>query len=88
MPGDPLRARFIADRFFFFFFLKNVQLVNDVRNMLGYTGEYNGKMVTVMGTGMGAASTESMPTNLSITMGKTADQSGFNRLHSITCKCQ
>ncbi|HRD06734.1 MAG: purine-nucleoside phosphorylase [Saprospiraceae bacterium] len=52
MPGDPLRARFIADRF-----LKNVQLVNDVRNMLGYTGEYNGKMVTVMGTGMGAAST-------------------------------
>lgn len=52
MPGDPLRARFIADRF-----LKNVQLVNDVRNMLGFTGEYHGKRVTVMGTGMGAAST-------------------------------
>lgn len=52
MPGDPLRARFIADRF-----LENAQLVNDVRNMLGFTGEYQGKRVTVMGTGMGAAST-------------------------------
>lgn len=52
MPGDPLRARFIADRF-----LENVQLVNDVRNMLGFTGAYQGKLVTVMGTGMGAAST-------------------------------
>ncbi len=52
MPGDPLRAKFIADHF-----LDKVSLVNDVRNMLGFTGEYLGKRVTVMGTGMGAAST-------------------------------
>lgn len=51
MPGDPLRAKFIAETF-----LQNPTLINDVRNMLGYTGEYNGKPVTVMGTGMGAAS--------------------------------
>lgn len=51
MPGDPLRAKFIAETF-----LENVSCVNTVRNMLAYTGEYNGKKVTVMGGGMGMPS--------------------------------
>ncbi len=51
MPGDPLRAKFIADNF-----LENVECVNTVRNMLGFTGEYNGKRITVMGGGMGMPS--------------------------------
>lgn len=44
MPGDPLRAKFIAENF-----LENVEQFNDVRNMLGYTGTYKGKEVSVMG---------------------------------------
>ena len=51
MPGDPLRAKFIADTF-----LENVTQFNATRNMLGYTGEYKGKKVSVMGSGMGMAS--------------------------------
>lgn len=51
MPGDPLRAKFIADHF-----LEDVTCINTVRNMLGYTGIYNGKKVTVMGGGMGMPS--------------------------------
>ncbi|MCY1026883.1 purine-nucleoside phosphorylase, partial [Mammaliicoccus sciuri] len=51
MPGDPLRAKFIAENF-----LENVEQFNDVRNMLGYTGTYKGKEVSVMGSGMGIAS--------------------------------
>lgn len=51
MPGDPLRAKFIAETY-----LKDVQLINSVRNMLGYTGYYKGKKVTVMGSGMGMPS--------------------------------
>ena len=51
MPGDPLRAKFIAETF-----LENAVCVNTVRNMLAYTGEYNGKKVTVMGGGMGMPS--------------------------------
>lgn len=51
LPGDPLRAKFIADNF-----LTDVKLVNTVRNMFGYTGTYQGKPVSVMGTGMGCAS--------------------------------
>ena len=50
-PGDPLRAKYIADHF-----LKNVKQVTDVRNMLGFTGEYKGKRITVMGHGMGMPS--------------------------------
>ena len=50
-PGDPLRAKFIADNY-----LENAQLVNTVRNMYGYTGTYKGKRVSVMGSGMGIAS--------------------------------
>ena len=51
MPGDPLRAKFIAENF-----LENPRLVNTVRNMLAYTGTYHGKEVTVMGSGMGMPS--------------------------------
>lgn len=51
MPGDPLRAKMIAEKY-----LKDYKLVNDVRNMLAYTGYYNGKKVTIMGSGMGMPS--------------------------------
>jgi purine-nucleoside phosphorylase len=51
MPGDPLRAKFIADNF-----LQNAVLFNDVRGMLGYTGKYKGVDVSVMGHGMGIPS--------------------------------
>ena len=51
MPGDPLRAKYIAERFF-----ADAILINDVRNMLGYTGLYKGKWMTVMGSGMGCGS--------------------------------
>lgn len=51
MPGDPLRAKFIADTF-----LEDVVQVNSVRNMFGYTGYYKGKKVSVMGSGMGMPS--------------------------------
>ena len=51
MPGDPLRAQHIADTF-----LTNVTQVNAVRNMLGFTGEYRGKSISVMGSGMGIPS--------------------------------
>ena len=51
MPGDPLRAKFIAENF-----LEDVTLFNDVRGMLGYTGTYKGKKVSVMGSGMGVPS--------------------------------
>ena len=51
MPGDPLRAKFIADTY-----LENVKQFNNTRGMLGYTGTYKGKPVSVMGTGMGCPS--------------------------------
>ncbi|WP_416347410.1 purine-nucleoside phosphorylase [Allobaculum sp. JKK-2023] len=51
MPGDPLRAKFIAETF-----LENPRQVNGVRGMLGYTGTYKGKPVTVFGGGMGMPS--------------------------------
>ena len=51
MPGDPLRAKYIADTF-----LNDVKLVNSVRNMLGYTGTYKGKKLTVFSSGMGMPS--------------------------------
>ena len=51
MPGDPLRAKFIAEHF-----LEGAVLVNDVRGMLGYTGSYGGRPVSVMGSGMGMPS--------------------------------
>jgi len=51
MPGDPLRAKFIAENF-----LEAPKLVNEVRGMLAYTGSYNGAPVSVMGSGMGCPS--------------------------------
>ena len=51
MPGDPLRAQYIAENF-----LENAQLVNTVRNMLAYTGTYKGKKITVFSSGMGMPS--------------------------------
>ncbi|KAA0955523.1 purine-nucleoside phosphorylase [Sporosarcina sp. ANT_H38] len=51
LPGDPLRAKFIADNY-----LEDVVQFNSVRNMLGYTGTFNGKRISVMGTGMGTPS--------------------------------
>ena len=51
MPGDPLRAKFIAETY-----LDNARLVNNVRGIQGYTGEYKGKPVSVMASGMGIPS--------------------------------
>ncbi|MCK3654453.1 purine-nucleoside phosphorylase [Pasteurellaceae bacterium Macca] len=51
MPGDPLRAKYIAENF-----LENPELVTDVRNMFGYTGTYKGRRISVMGHGMGIPS--------------------------------
>ena len=51
LPGDPLRAKFIAETY-----LDNPRQFNAVRNMLGYTGTYNGTPVSVMGSGMGIPS--------------------------------
>lgn len=51
MPGDPLRAKFIAENF-----LTDAKLVNNVRGVQGYTGYYNGKRVSVMASGMGIPS--------------------------------
>ncbi|REH74630.1 purine-nucleoside phosphorylase [Staphylococcus felis] len=51
LPGDPLRAKFIAETY-----LEDVQQFNTVRNMFGYTGTYRGQKVSVMGSGMGIPS--------------------------------
>lgn len=51
LPGDPLRAKFIAENFF-----ENAVLFNNVRGALGYTGTVNGKKISVFGTGMGMPS--------------------------------
>lgn len=51
LPGDPLRAKYIAENF-----LDNVFCYNEVRGMYGYTGEYKGKRISVQGTGMGIPS--------------------------------
>ena len=51
MPGDPLRAKHIAETF-----LSEVEQVNSIRGMLGFTGQYQGKAVSVMGSGMGIPS--------------------------------
>ncbi|AJA45505.1 purine-nucleoside phosphorylase [Frischella perrara] len=59
MPGDPLRAKFIAETF-----LDNFHEVTNVRNMLGYTGEYQGKRISVMGHGMGIPSCSIYATEL------------------------
>ena len=59
MPGDPLRAQFIAESW-----LENTRQVNTVRNMFGYTGTYQGKRISVMGHGMGIPSCSIYATEL------------------------
>lgn len=51
MPGDPLRARYVAENY-----LEDAKMFNDVRNMFGFTGTYKGKKLSVMGSGMGIPS--------------------------------
>ena len=51
MPGDPLRAKYIAEKY-----LTGVKQVSSLRNMLGYTGEYKGQSISAMGSGMGIPS--------------------------------
>lgn len=51
LPGDPLRAKYIAETF-----LENAKCYNEVRNMFGYTGTFKGKRISVQGTGMGIPS--------------------------------
>jgi purine-nucleoside phosphorylase len=51
LPGDPLRAKYIAENF-----LEDAKLVNTIRNMFAFTGTYKGKKITVMGSGMGMPS--------------------------------
>ena len=51
MPGDPLRAKYIAQKY-----LEDAKLYNDVRGMLGYTGKYKGVTISVQGSGMGVPS--------------------------------
>ena len=53
MPGDPLRAEYIAKTY-----LENVEQFNHVRGMNGYTGTYKGRKISVMGSGMGIHSTQ------------------------------
>ena len=51
LPGDPLRAKYIAEKF-----LENAKCYNQIRGMYGYTGTYKGKKISVQGTGMGVPS--------------------------------
>src|SRR5690349_15347342 len=74
LPGDPLRAKWVAETF-----LKDPKLVNSVRNCLGYTGSWNGKRVSVQATGMGQPS-------LSIYVHELINEYGLQRLIRIgTC---
>jgi purine-nucleoside phosphorylase len=59
LPGDPLRAKYIAETF-----MDDIKQVTDVRNMFGFTGSYQGKPVSVMGTGMGIPSCSIYATEL------------------------
>lgn len=59
LPGDPLRAKYIAEKF-----LTDAICYNDVRGMLGYTGIYKGKLISVQGTGMGMPSMSIYATEL------------------------
>jgi purine-nucleoside phosphorylase len=74
LPGDPLRAKFIAENL-----LEDAERFNEVRNMFGYTGRYEGVRVSVMGTGMG------MP-SLSIYVNELIRDYGVKRLIRVgTC---
>ena len=63
MPGDPLRAKYIADTY-----LKDVKRFNTVRNMFGYTGTYEGKEVSVMAAAWGCPPSVFIPLNYTIFM--------------------
>lgn len=74
LPGDPLRAKFIAENF-----LEDAVLYNEVRGMLGYTGFYKGKRISVQGTGMGLPS-------ISIYLNELMQEYGVQKLMRIgTC---
>ncbi|NLL91020.1 MAG: purine-nucleoside phosphorylase [Ruminococcaceae bacterium] len=74
LPGDPLRAKYIAEKF-----LENPVLFNDVRGILGYTGTYKGIPVSTMGTGMGVPS-------ISIYVNELIEQYGVKTLIRVgTC---
>ncbi|NCF25636.1 MAG: purine-nucleoside phosphorylase, partial [Gammaproteobacteria bacterium] len=64
MPGDPLRARYIAETY-----LDGPRRVSDVRNMWGFTGEYRGKPISVMAHGMGIPSASIYCTELIVEYG-------------------
>ncbi|USG68249.1 purine-nucleoside phosphorylase [Brevibacillus ruminantium] len=74
LPGDPLRAQYIAENF-----LENAVCYNHVRNMLGFTGTYKGQRVSVQGTGMGVPS-------ISIYIHELMEQYGVQKLIRVgTC---
>ncbi len=74
LPGDPYRARYIAENF-----LEDAYCYNEVRGMLGYTGTYRGKRVSVQGTGMGVPS-------ISIYVNELISEYGCTELYRIgTC---
>ncbi|WP_102346351.1 purine-nucleoside phosphorylase [Bacillus sp. Marseille-P3661] len=74
LPGDPLRAKHIAENF-----LEDAKQFNEVRGMLGFTGLYNGQQVSVMGTGMGVPS-------ISIYVNELLNEYGVKKLIRIgTC---
>ena len=76
LPGDPLRAKYLAENY-----LENPVLFNDVRGILGYTGTWKGKRVSVMGTGMGIPS-------ISIYINELMQFYGVKNLMRIgTCGC-
>lgn len=74
LPGDPLRAKYIAETF-----LEDVTCYNEVRNMFGFTGTYKGKRVSVQGTGMGVPS-------ISIYVNELMEEYGVKKLIRVgTC---
>ena len=75
LPGDPLRAKFIAENF-----LEDAVCFNEVRNMFAYTGTYKGHRVSVMGTGMGMPSISIYARELIVDYGvKKIDPCGNSR---------
>ncbi|MFT6338276.1 MAG: purine-nucleoside phosphorylase [Halioglobus sp.] len=84
LPGDPMRAKWIAENF-----LDNPILYNDVRGMYGYTGGYNGHRISVQGTGMGVPSTLIYCHELINDYGaKKTDPSRFGRILPSPCKSE
>ena len=78
-PGDPLRAKFIAENF-----IDGAVEVTNVRNMLGFTGTYKGKKVSVMGSGMGIPSCSLYAKEL-ITEYGVKNIIRINKIQSRTC---